>query len=142
MAAHHPDLSRAVWRKSDRSSSEGQNCVEVATNLACVVAVRDSKDPIGPKLIFTPNVWRTFARSVKTDTDDLRSTLPCSDLLAWSFAMVGSRVEQYAKAHQDFDEGSFSISSSHLLNNRGCVRKGSRYQRTLVLKYSESAAAN
>lgn len=49
------DLSGAVWRKSSRSSGNGGQCVEVAMNLPGVVAVRDSKDPDGPKLLFTPD---------------------------------------------------------------------------------------
>lgn len=48
------DLSAAVWRKSSRSGDSGGQCVEVAANLPGVVAVRDSKDPSGPKLLFTP----------------------------------------------------------------------------------------
>ena len=60
MAVHHPDLSRAKWRKSSRSSSEGQNCVEIATNLPGILAVRDSKDPDGPKLVFTSGEWAAF----------------------------------------------------------------------------------
>jgi hypothetical protein len=48
MAARHPDLSHVIWRKSTYSSSTGQNCVEVATNLPGVLAIRDSKDPDGP----------------------------------------------------------------------------------------------
>lgn len=51
MAARHPDLSHAIWRKSTRSSSTGQNCVEVASNLPDIVAVGDSKNPDGPKLL-------------------------------------------------------------------------------------------
>ena len=39
MAPRHPDLSQAIWRKSSYSSSTGQNCVEVATNLPDIVAV-------------------------------------------------------------------------------------------------------
>jgi hypothetical protein len=70
MAAHHPDLSRAEWRKSARSSSEGQNCVEVATNLPGIVAVGDSKDPNGPKLVFTREQWRGFVRGVKGEERD------------------------------------------------------------------------
>ena len=65
MPARHPDLSRAIWRKSRRSSSTGQNCVETATNLPGVVAVRDSKNPSGPKLIFTRQEWVTFTQEVK-----------------------------------------------------------------------------
>jgi hypothetical protein len=39
--------------------------VEVARNLPGVVAVRDSKDPDGPKLAFTPGQWRAFAAAIK-----------------------------------------------------------------------------
>jgi hypothetical protein len=38
------DLSRAIWRKARRSQHNG-GCVEVATNLGGVVAIRDSKRP-------------------------------------------------------------------------------------------------
>jgi hypothetical protein len=44
------DLSRAVWRKSARSSAEG-SCVELA-GFPSAVAVRDSKDPAGPAFVF------------------------------------------------------------------------------------------
>lgn len=56
------NLTGANWRKSTRSGNGG-NCVEVATNLldsAGVVAVRDSKDPDGPVLTFTPEQWQAF----------------------------------------------------------------------------------
>jgi uncharacterized protein DUF397 len=43
------DLTRAKWRKSIRSGGNGGDCVEVARNLPGVVAVRDSKDPHGPR---------------------------------------------------------------------------------------------
>lgn len=59
------DLSGAVWRKSTRSSSQGQNCVEVAAGLVGIVAVRDSKHPAGPPLIVTPRNWTAFIRAVK-----------------------------------------------------------------------------
>ncbi len=62
------DLSRAQWRKSRYSGNTG-NCVEVA-DLGAAVAVRDSKNPDGPKLIFTPNQWRALTWSVKTGTYD------------------------------------------------------------------------
>jgi len=54
------DLSRADWRKSTFSSSNGGQCVEVAQNLPGMVAVRDSKDPNGLALIFTADEWRSF----------------------------------------------------------------------------------
>lgn len=59
------DLSRAQWHKSSYSGATGE-CVEIARNIPGVVAVRDSKDPSGPALTFTPDEWRTFIAGVKT----------------------------------------------------------------------------
>ena len=53
------NIHEAVWKKSSRSGSQG-NCVEVATNLPGLVAVRDSKHQEGPTLIFTPDDWKAF----------------------------------------------------------------------------------
>ncbi|WP_169948818.1 DUF397 domain-containing protein [Microbispora sp. H11081] len=64
------DLSAAVWRKSSLSGDNGGQCVEVAANLPGVVAVRDSKDPDGPKLIFNPAEWRAFIGGVKAGEFD------------------------------------------------------------------------
>ncbi len=47
------DLSTAAWRKSSRSSNNGGNCVELA-RINDTVAIRDSKDPDGPKSLLTP----------------------------------------------------------------------------------------
>ena len=71
-----PELSRADWRKSSRSSANGA-CVEVAAvtrpgrAVEHVVAIRDSKDPHGPKLIITPAQWRAFTAAVRTGAFDL-----------------------------------------------------------------------
>ncbi|MDF5755560.1 DUF397 domain-containing protein [Spongiactinospora sp. TRM90649] len=59
------DLSTAAWRKSSRSGGNGGQCVEVATNLPGMVAVRDSKDPEGPKLVFSLSEWAAFVTSLK-----------------------------------------------------------------------------
>jgi hypothetical protein len=58
------DLSGAIWRKAARSNNGG-NCVEVAQNLTGIVAVRDSKDPEGPVLIFTSADWEAFTARVQ-----------------------------------------------------------------------------
>ncbi|MGC5289792.1 DUF397 domain-containing protein [Micromonospora sp. DT231] len=60
------DLTGASWRKSTRSAGNGGECVEVADNLPGIVGVRDSKDPLGPALTFTPNAWASFVRSART----------------------------------------------------------------------------
>ena len=65
------DLSRAEWRKSSWSGGNGGDCVEVARNLPGAVAVRDSKDPTGPKLVFTPDEWRAFTAGVTAGDFDL-----------------------------------------------------------------------
>jgi hypothetical protein len=63
MSAHN--LNAAVWRKSSRSNGNGgNNCVEVAV-LDSAVAVRDSKDPHGPALVFAPNEWDAFVDHTK-----------------------------------------------------------------------------
>ena len=59
------DMTRAKWRKSSHSNGNGGACVEVARNLPGVVAVRDSKDPRGPVLIFEPEQWAAFTGGVK-----------------------------------------------------------------------------
>ncbi|MGY5128341.1 DUF397 domain-containing protein [Streptomyces nigrescens] len=47
------------WHKSSHSSDEGGACVEVAAHPA-TVHVRDSKDPQGPHLDFSPRAWAAF----------------------------------------------------------------------------------
>ncbi|MBD0672702.1 DUF397 domain-containing protein [Streptomyces sp. CBMA156] len=53
-----------VWRKSTYSNSDG-DCVDVADGVTRIVPVRDSKDPEGPALVFTPEAWRSFVASVR-----------------------------------------------------------------------------
>lgn len=52
------DLSDALWRKSSRSTNNGGHCVELASAHG-TVAVRDSKDPDGPRLLVSR---RAFAK--------------------------------------------------------------------------------
>jgi hypothetical protein len=57
------DLSGARWFKSSRSSA-GKECVEVAFLDGGQVGVRDSKNPTGPALVFTPGEWDAFTAGV------------------------------------------------------------------------------
>lgn len=57
------DLSRAEWFKSSHSGG-GQECVEVAHLDGGMVGVRDSKNPTGPALVFTPGEWTAFTVGV------------------------------------------------------------------------------
>jgi hypothetical protein len=65
------DLTGAEWRKSSFSSANGGQCVEVASNLPGIVAVRDSKDPDGPALVYDRAVWQAFAAGLRAGTFDL-----------------------------------------------------------------------
>jgi hypothetical protein len=59
------------WRKSSYSANGGASCVEVASNLPGLVAVRDSKDRGGPSLGFAPEEWRAFIAGAKAGEFDL-----------------------------------------------------------------------
>ena len=58
----------SAWRTS--SHSGGSNCVEFRTASHSKVAqVRDSKDPGGPVLSFSPAAWRVFASQIQGQPD-------------------------------------------------------------------------
>ncbi|MGP4026441.1 DUF397 domain-containing protein [Actinomadura sp. 3N407] len=59
------ELSKADWRKSSRSNESGDNCVEIA-ELFKAVAIRDSKDPNGAKLIIDHSDFQNFASVLKS----------------------------------------------------------------------------
>ena len=59
------DLSRADWFKSSYSNGQGGNCVEHARLPDGSRAVRDSKHPEGPALIFTASEWAAFVQRVR-----------------------------------------------------------------------------
>ncbi len=64
------DLENADWRKSSRSGPYTDNCVEVAF-VGDAIAVRDSKDPRGPVLLFTAGEWDAFVDGAKEGEFDL-----------------------------------------------------------------------
>jgi Domain of unknown function (DUF397) len=87
MTLEDGDLSRAAWRKSSYSGGNGGQCVEVAAwpkpsysagnggqraGAPCgpptIVAVRDSKDPDGARLILPPAAWAAFVDRVKRES--------------------------------------------------------------------------
>ncbi|GAB3409139.1 DUF397 domain-containing protein [Flindersiella endophytica] len=64
------DLAFAVWRKASASANPGGACVEVAA-IQDGFAVRDSKDPSGPALIFRTSEWDAHIVSSKDGLFDL-----------------------------------------------------------------------
>jgi len=64
------DFSRAVWRKSSRSSAGGPDCVEVAL-VPAAAGIRDSKNPSGPVLGFDADAWGRFLGTTKHGGFDL-----------------------------------------------------------------------
>ena len=62
-----------TWRKSSRSSGTQEGgCVEVAS-INRAIAVRDSKEPDGPRLRFETYEWGTFLGAIKADGFQLPS---------------------------------------------------------------------
>lgn len=59
---------KAKWRTSSYSGGTG-NCVEVAAQHPGV-AVRDSKDPDGPILIYSAETWRSFTAQAEAGAYD------------------------------------------------------------------------
>jgi Domain of unknown function (DUF397) len=50
----------ATWIKSSHSGPTGGNCVEVAFLAGGDVAMRNSRHPDGPELVFTRAEWAAF----------------------------------------------------------------------------------
>ena len=58
------DLANATWEKSTHSGGTGGDCIEIATDIPGVIAIRDSKNPRGPALCVTPSAWKDFITRV------------------------------------------------------------------------------
>ena len=66
-------LQGVIWQKSRRSNPSG-NCVECAALPDGGVAVRNSRDPEGPALVYTPAEIEAFILGVRDgDFDNLLS---------------------------------------------------------------------
>jgi hypothetical protein len=71
------DLTGATWCRSSSSGGNGGACVEIALIPGSkegsdhVIAMRDSKQPDGPVLIFTPAEWEAFILGVQDGEFDL-----------------------------------------------------------------------
>jgi Domain of unknown function (DUF397) len=64
-------LQGVIWQKSRRSNPSG-NCVECAALPDGGVAVRNSRDPEGPALVYTPAEIEAFILGVRDgDFDNL-----------------------------------------------------------------------
>ncbi|HTP17338.1 MAG TPA: DUF397 domain-containing protein [Streptosporangiaceae bacterium] len=53
-------LADVTWVKSSRSGPTGGNCVEVAFLADGRTAIRNSRHPDGPTLLFTRGEWDAF----------------------------------------------------------------------------------
>jgi hypothetical protein len=74
MSAHNgmpaSDLPAVTWRKSRRSGPQGGNCVEIARLPNGQVAIRNSRHPAGPALLFTRAEWTAFLAGAKDGAFD------------------------------------------------------------------------
>jgi hypothetical protein len=62
----------ARWRTSSYSGAQG-NCVAVAELASGRWAVRDTKDPHGPVLVFTAAEWAAFTAGVRAGEFETQS---------------------------------------------------------------------
>lgn len=58
-------LTGVTWIRSRRSGPTGGNCVEVAFLADGQIAMRNSRHPQGPALIFTRSEWDAFLGGAK-----------------------------------------------------------------------------
>ncbi|WP_371579003.1 DUF397 domain-containing protein [Streptomyces sp. NBC_01314] len=75
MSSHPQALELAgeeAWFKSSYSSDQGASCIEIADLIPTrnLVAVRDSKAPGGPALLFPPDAFTAFVGHVRTARTD------------------------------------------------------------------------
>jgi hypothetical protein len=64
-ASELTDVTGAVWVKSSYSGPTGGNCVEAAFLAGGSVALRNSRHPAGPALVFSAQQWDAFVAGAK-----------------------------------------------------------------------------
>lgn len=143
------DIPAARWRKSTRSGAQG-NCVEVAPLPTGTIAVRNSRHPDGPALVFTHDEMTAFVDGAKagefeferpdtsaasTDEDD--GTPTHYDAIGNELAsLTGRLLEGEATLDRDSSErllrlltGVSQLQRQHQVDSNGCCticRTGSR----------------
>ncbi|MFI5068318.1 MAG: DUF397 domain-containing protein [Streptosporangiales bacterium] len=65
------DLSRAQWRKAALSTSGTGGCVEIASNLRAVIAIRDSKRPEAGAHVVDRAAFAAFLADAKAGRYDI-----------------------------------------------------------------------
>lgn len=65
------NLSQAQWRKARMSTGANTGCVEVATNLTDLVAVRDSKHPEVGAHVVSPEAFAAFLTDARNGRYDI-----------------------------------------------------------------------
>ncbi|MGW7444776.1 DUF397 domain-containing protein [Kitasatospora sp. NPDC054795] len=60
-----PDGAARGWYKSSYSA-QANECLETRSLMVGGMAVRDSKDPDGPALLFPAGAWSSFLSGVKS----------------------------------------------------------------------------
>ncbi|MER6915109.1 DUF397 domain-containing protein [Streptomyces sp. NPDC000594] len=63
------ELTTAAWTKSSHSNATG-NCVELAKLPDGSIALRNSRDPQGPALIYTPDEIAAFVAGARSGDFD------------------------------------------------------------------------
>ncbi|MGW2540277.1 DUF397 domain-containing protein [Kitasatospora sp. NPDC001574] len=59
-----PEIAARGWFKSSYSA-QANDCVETGRVVAGGMAVRDSKDPSGPALVFAGDAWVEFVAALR-----------------------------------------------------------------------------